>query len=337
MIRFCRLLGFPPSNSSCALSQPLELTHLLQAKDTATALALRSMGVKEYYLTAAGFERSTLTAGQEAASAPSAAEKRDHSSSALGTRLVSEGKRQPGSTELGPLSPAEKVVSIVSTSASDDDESLLGDDKLFFYGVWLPKFIVDFLIGPKRWIFWASLLSTVTSVAVGLALGGATSIMILVVCLPTLIAFLAHWKFMTSDGSAYPVKWRIGFAVYFAAVFSLSMGMMLGSPITRAMNDIGPMTFSVQAAIIIFGATVPFLFLVFLFWQIYFSECLGGSKRRKKGCRSDNRCFKYFNTCSAFWLVTLFILLLVFVAGYSDFMVICARTHPSYTHYELKS
>jgi hypothetical protein len=294
------------------------------------------MGVKEYYLTAAGFERSTVTAGQEAASAPSAAEKRDHSSSAQGTRLVSEGKRQPGLTELVALSPAEKVVSIVSKSAPDDDESLLGDE-LLFYGGWLPKFIVNFLVGPKRWMLLASLLSTLTSVAVGLALGGAISIMILVVCLPTLIAFLAHWKCMTSDGSAYLVNWRIGFAVFFAAVFSLSMGFMLGSPIARALNDIGARTFSVQAAIMIFGVTVPFLFYVFLFWQIYFCESLGGRERRKKGCRSDNRCFKYCNICSAFWFVALFSILMAVVVVYCDYMVICARTHPSYTHHELKS
>jgi hypothetical protein len=309
---------------------------------TAAAVALRSMGAKEYYYSTAAVERSTPTAGQEAASAPSAAQKRDHSSSALGTRLVSEGKRQPGSTELGPHSPAEIGVSIGSTSAPDDDESLFGDKLIDFYGVWVPKFMVNFLIGPngpKRpgWILLATFLSTLTSVAVGLALGGVISIMILVVCLPTLIAFLAHWKFMTSNGSAYPVNWRIGFAVYFAAVFSLSMGFMLGSPIARALNDIGARTFSVQAAIMIFGVTVPFLFFVFLFWQIYFCESLGGRERRKKGCRSNNCCFQYCNSCSAAGFVAMFITLLFFLVGYSDFMVICARTHISFTHHELKS
>jgi hypothetical protein len=105
-----------------------------------------------------------------------------------------------------------------------------------------------------------ALFALLTSVAGGIALGDVVSMMILVVCLPTLIAFLAHWKCMKMYGPVYPVNWRIGFAVFFVAAFSLSLGFMLNES-AQLMDSLG-MTHSIQAAIMIFGVCLP-IFLLF--------------------------------------------------------------------------
>ena len=202
------------------------------------------MGVKEYYLNAAGFDSSTLAAAgygrQEATSNDAAAKERSHSSSALEdlleTRLLgsqskregSEGKRPSRSTLTdlgqGALSSAEKSSGSVGSMPAVHEElhfeSLTleaegGDALVKWNGIWLTRFVIACIY--RQWkILLLSFFTSLTSVVVGLVLGGIISIMVLVVCLPTLIAFLAHWKCMTSDGSSYPIRWWIGFAVFHA-------------------------------------------------------------------------------------------------------------------------
>ena len=315
------------------------------------------MGVKEYYLNAAGFDSSTLAAAgygrQEATSNVAAAKERSHSSSALedlletrllgseSKRLGSEGKRQSRSTLTdlgqGALSPAEKSGSVGSMPAVHEElqfESLTleaegGDALVNWNGMWLPRFVIACIY--RRWkILSLSFFTAFTSVCVGLALGDVISMTVLVVCLPTLIAFLAHWKCMTSDGSSYPIKWRIGFAVFFVAAFSLSLGTML-MPYAIVLQAWFKFNYySVQAATIIFGFCTPFLIFVFLFWQFYF----GGSDQRRQGRRSRSFFSKCCNPCLATSFVCGFFGIMLGMGIWSGspppFAVICARTHPSY-------
>ena len=308
-------------------------------------------------MNAAGFDSSTLAAAgygrQEATSNAAAAKERSHSSSALedlletrllgseSKRLGSEGKRQSRSTLTdlgqGALSLAEKSSGSVGSMPAVHEElhfeSLTleaegGDALVNWNGIWLTRFVIACIY--RQWkILLLSFFTSLTSVVVGLVLGGITSIMILVVCLPTLIAFLAHWKCMTSNGSSYPVKWWIGFAVFFAAAFSLSLGIMLGSPSAKVRNAVGfyaGFTYSSEATIMIFGVCIPFLVFVFLFWQCYFR----GDDRRRQGRRSRSFFFKCCNPCLATGFVVGFIFLMIgWAQSIQRNAVICARTHNS--------
>ena len=180
------------------------LRHFPNAKNcTATVQRLRSLGIKAYYLLAAGFLQQTL----------------------FQAGYIQEDFRNLQS------------------------ESSVTSALLFIYE------------HRKHWKIWlAALLITFISTAIGLALGGIVSIMVLVVCLPIVVTFIAHWKSTTVDGSRYPVNW-VQYAAYFAAVFSLSMGIMLGMP-SKDHNE--------RATIIICAVCVPFI-LFFLLHYVTWS------------------------------------------------------------------
>ena len=305
-------------------------------------------------MNAAGFDSSTLAAAgygrQEATSNAAAAKERSHSSSALedlletrllgseSKRLGSEGKRQSRSTLTdlgqGALSPAEKSSGSVGSMPAVHEElhfeSLTldaegGDALVNWNGIWLTRFVIACIY--RQWkILLLSFFTSLTSVVVGLVLGHVISIMILVVCLPTLIAFLAHWKCMTSDGSSYPIRWRIGFPLFFVAVFSLSLGVMLGNPQEKALRALDNGPYSSQATITIFGLCIPSLVFVFLIWQFYF----GGGDQRRQGRRSRSFFFKCCNPCLATGFVVGFIFLMIgWAQSIQRNAVICARTHNS--------
>jgi hypothetical protein len=88
--------------------------------------------------------------------------------------------------------------------------------------------------------------------------------LILVVCLPTTFAFLAHWTSVITDTASYPVKWYVGFASYFVLAFSASLGSMLSNA-AKITNAIGIVTYRNQAAIMI-----PFWFCLFILVLILF-------------------------------------------------------------------
>jgi WD40 repeat protein len=117
-------------------------------------------------------------------------------------------------------------------------------------------------------ILLAAFFAALTSMSIGLGLGDSISMMFLVVCLPTALAFAAHWRGVTKDGSKYPVKSAVGFAVYFIAVFSLSMGIMLGMP---------PKLHGMQAAIVIFAVVIPIIML-FASHYVYWSSANIGAQ-----------------------------------------------------------
>jgi hypothetical protein len=68
--------------------------------------------------------------------------------------------------------------------------------------------------------------------------------MFLVVCLPSIAAFIALWKCINKDDAK---EWAVGFFAYFASVFALSMGLMLGTQ----QNRFEP--YGLQAALMIFA------------------------------------------------------------------------------------
>jgi WD40 repeat protein/serine/threonine protein kinase len=115
-------------------------------------------------------------------------------------------------------------------------------------------------------ILLAALLTTLTSICIGLWLGDIISIMFLVVCLPTMLVFSAHWRGLTNDGSKYPVEWAAGFAIYFIAILSLSMGIMLGMP---------PKLHAIQATIMIFAVIIPIIILFACHYMHWSSTHIG--------------------------------------------------------------
>jgi hypothetical protein len=269
----------------------------------------RSMGVKEYYLshlTAASKHSAPLATAQESSFIASAEE------------------------------PVEQRVTLVAgvdvASAPKKSRAMQLFCIWFDYAVFLYR---------QRRILSVAIILALASVIAGLRLGDVTSMMVLVVCLPTLIAFLAHWKYwksMTRDDSSYPVKWRIGFALFFAVACSLSLGFMLGDA-AKAMNA-GYYTYSDQAAIMIFaicgvGALLLGLFLwmfrVFLLFNleedppIYFC-----------GVRSVNAAQPYLYGLRVAFVVIMFVVFIMALLGVTgvincQYLVICcsqrARTH----------
>ncbi len=178
----------------------------------------RSMGVKEYYwshLNAAS-KHSTLATAQ------------------VPSTLAATEER------------GEQRVTLVDGVDAASAPNKLSDDfseSVFSFFVFLYR---------KRKILSAAFILALASVILGLCLGDVISMMVLVVSLPTLIAFLSHWKCTTSYGSSYPVRWRIGFALFFAVAFSLSLSFMLAVTPAKALNAGGGSTYSDQAALMIF-------------------------------------------------------------------------------------
>ncbi len=202
------------------------------------------MGVKEYYLSHlnAASKHSTLATAQESSSIASA--------------------EQP---------VEQRLIVVAGVDAASAPEKL----SIHIWRLLKSWFAYAVFLYRHRRILSAAIIMALASVLSGLILGDVTSMMVLVVCLPTLIAFLAHlkyWKSMTIDDSSYPVKWRIGFALFFAVAFSLSLGFMLGDA-AKAMNA-GGYTYSDQAAIMIFvicGVCALGLgAILFLFFRLMF-------------------------------------------------------------------
>jgi hypothetical protein len=116
---------------------------------------------------------------------------------------------------------------------------------------------------PKhwKWIF-TCLLLTLVSVSLGLYLGGITSMMVLVVCIPIVLVFIAHFKWLTRDGSKYPIKWKIAFVIIFITVLCLSLGLMFGNVLASNVEK-----YRNQAAIMIFAVCFPIILMFLLYWQ----------------------------------------------------------------------
>lgn len=116
---------------------------------------------------------------------------------------------------------------------------------------------------PAHWkVIFRCLLLVLVSISVGLYLGGTTSMMLLVICVPILLIFLAHWNWKTRDGSKYPKKWKILFAIVFISLICLGLGLMLGNTVNTNIDKIRN-----QAAIMIFAVCVPILLSFLLYWQ----------------------------------------------------------------------
>jgi hypothetical protein len=126
--------------------------------------------------------------------------------------------------------------------------SYLSPALMFVYKHWRPLLVA--------WII------ALTSISIGLGLGDVISMLILVICVPNFVMCFAHWRCVTHDGSKYPVKWAIGFAACFVAVFCLSAGIMLGMP---------PKLHGIQAAIIIFAVVIPII-IFFAFHYVHWSS-----------------------------------------------------------------
>jgi hypothetical protein len=97
----------------------------------------------------------------------------------------------------------------------------------------------------------AALLTALTSMSIGLLLGDVISMVVLVVCLPTVSSFVTLWKCMNTDNPKDLVKWAFGFFAYCAAVSALSVGIMLGTQ----QNRLEP--YGLQATLMIFAVCVP--------------------------------------------------------------------------------
>jgi hypothetical protein len=96
--------------------------------------------------------------------------------------------------------------------------------------------------------------------------------MILVVCLPHAVAVFTHWKCVTKDGTRYKRIWASAFAAYFCAVFSLSLGIMLGMPCKDH---------NVRAAIIIFTVCLPMILCFGLHFVVWSSRNVGSPYPQK--------------------------------------------------------
>jgi hypothetical protein len=129
--------------------------------------------------------------------------------------------------------------STVTVAEDRDHQSLIvgveghSADPMLFFQTLRSSALSSFvpLYRHRKTIVFPSFVLGLISVIIGLVLGDIISIMILVACLPMLIAFLVHWKCLTFYGETYPVSYRIGFAVCFALTFSFSLGTMLSDEV----------------------------------------------------------------------------------------------------------
>jgi hypothetical protein len=125
----------------------------------------------------------------------------------------------------------------------------------------------------KHWkMLRAALLVALTSIVIGLCLGDVNSMMVLVVCLPHAVAFFTHWKCATKDGTRYKRIWASAFAAYFCAVFSLSLGFMLGMPCKDH---------NARAAIMIFTVCLPTILGLALRFVVWSSRNVGSPYPQK--------------------------------------------------------
>lgn len=131
--------------------------------------------------------------------------------------------------------------------SEDAEEKLLQEPPQLHNEAYSISRSVILLYKHRMTVLMPACLANLVSVIVGLALGDIIWMMALVVCLPAFIALLAHWRCLTSEGAAYPVKCLIVFAVYFVSVFSISLCNMLFSP-ARWTSYLGKWVYSVQAA-----------------------------------------------------------------------------------------
>jgi WD40 repeat protein len=112
----------------------------------------------------------------------------------------------------------------------------------------------------------AALLMALTSMSIGLLLRDVISMVVLVVCLPTVSSFVALWKCMSTDNPKDLVKWAFGFFAYCAAASALSVGIMLGTQ----HNRLEP--YGLQAALMIFAVCVPIVFCFALHYAHWSSK-----------------------------------------------------------------
>jgi hypothetical protein len=201
----------------------------------------------------------------------------------------------------------------VSTEREDVQEQLLQSTQLQNEACSVSHSLV-LLYRHRMTILMPAFIAMVAFGVTGLALGDTIPIMALVVCLPTIIAFLAHWKCLTSDGAAYPAKWIISFAVYFVCVFSISLCNLLLSP-ARFLHPLGKWVYSFQAAWAIFGGVTIISLLLYRFNQTYLSF------------KKPTFLFKFFLCCGAaffiFWIVWVLFGTYTFVSS-REFLVICS-------------
>ncbi len=196
------------------------------------------MGVKEGYLIAAGFKSSTVAAVEE------------HTDQSITAPDITVHVPDATSVEKCKL----KCSAIFDPHWSDE---------------MMHSFVS--LYRHRKHILHPAWVSALISVIVGLVLGDIISIITLVVSLPTLIAFFAHWRSVIADGSVYAVKWYIGFTSYFLITFSASLCSML-SDAAKISNARGVMTYRNQAVIMI---GIGFVIYIALFF------CLFPDKRQK--------------------------------------------------------
>lgn len=172
-------------------------------------------------------------------------------------------------------------------------------DPMLFFQILRSSALSSFvpLYRHRKTIVFPSFVSGLISVIIGLVLGDIISIMILVACLPMLIAFLAHWKCLTFYGEIYPVSYRIGFAVVFALTFSVSLGTMLSDQV-KLRNAVSDNTNSRNAGLVIGLLSLPGL----AFLMLYFLHadkngcCVDWSSRRL-------RYFLFFCLLVWFWIL----------------------------------
>jgi hypothetical protein len=143
----------------------------------------------------------------------------------------------------------------------------------------------DSLYRHRQKMLYPALILALISATVGLVLGDIISILILVVCLPTMFAFLAHWTSVITDTASYPVKWYVGFASYLVLAFSASLGSML-SDAAKITNAVGQLTYRNQA-----GIMIPFFFgLLFIVSALFYDGVMKRKKTKEKRTVSDSVC-----------------------------------------------
>lgn len=199
--------------------------------------------------------------------------------------------------------------------SEDAEEKLLQEPaKLQNEAYSVPRYLI-LLYKHRMTVLMPACIANLVSVIVGLALGDIIWIMALVVCLPTLIALWAHWRCLTSEGAAYPVKCLIAFAVYFVCVFSINLCNMLFSP-ARWRSFLGKWVYSVQA--------VPFIFLGVAGFLIFSRQLAQHCANRIINRKHTNNTKFMVALFTAFFLLNFYLMLDATgtFGGTSDFLVI---------------
>lgn len=143
-------------------------------------------------------------------------------------------------------------------------ESKTGQDPAQFQASSVPWYL-HMLYRHRIRIVMPASFAMLASVVVGLVLADVISILALVVTLPTIIAYLAHRRCLTSDGAAYPVLCSVFFAVTFFFMIFFSVLFMFVVQPNLGESVHGKWINSIEAASIIFVA-FPVIFSFSLYW-----------------------------------------------------------------------